>query len=91
MLCVVDDNRKHEGLKQGAGNLQGWFGDIKETSWPGQTSKGPECWARACGHSRNNIQIFNNWWYRKETDTGREKWYRVLETLAALDTDVLYA
>lgn len=89
--CVVDDNRKHEEPKQGAGNLQGWFDDIKETSWPRQTSEGPECWARACGHSRSDIQIFSNWWYRRETDTGRENLYRVLEGLAAPGIDVLDA
>lgn len=89
--CIVKENRKHEEPKQGAGNLQGWFGDIKETSWPRQTSEGPECWVRACGHSRSDIQIFSNWWYRRETDTGRENWYRVLKALAARGIDILDA
>lgn len=71
MCCVVDDNRKHEVPKQRVEDLQGWHGNIKETSWPGQTSKGPECQARACGHRRSDIQMFNNWWYRQGTPAVR--------------------
>ena len=54
----------------------------------GQISKGPGHSVRTCAHSRTDIQIFDNWWYRKGTDTGHEQWHRSLEVQSALETDL---
>lgn len=61
MLLTAENASKGQEL----GICKAGLADMKKASGVRHTSTGPQCRARARGHSRSDIQIFNSWGYRK--------------------------